>query len=247
MWVWESDAKAVADAQKELDDFKTDQAIEEIDKQIDGWEEYKKKWDDVSKDFETSQNKLIATALLGNDLESQILAQRLDIWKTWQKDYVKILQEIENATSQYNNNQAAQYQNALGLRQTTNPTYNLQTKRGVTVNGHASGSPFIGRGQWSTVDEHGTELLIRNPAQGRYTFLQHGDGVLNASLTRRIMDFANNPDLAIFNSLGRIMSKAKLNTANGGNQIINISNINLPNVTNANQFVKQLQLISQNH
>ena len=248
-WIWESDAEAIADAQKELDDYRADMAVDEIDKQIDAWEEYKKQWDDVAKNFEIAQNKIVASETLGYDIENQILAQRLDIWNNWQAQYIKILQQIENATTQFNNNQAAQFQNSLDLAQSTNPTY-TPTTSSTTVRGAtyaASGSPYVGKGGLTNVDEHGKELIIRKPAQGRYTFLQHGDGILNASLTRNIMALANNPELAIRNVLGHILANGTEAINNAQTQIVNISNITLPNVENATQFVRQLQLISQNH
>ena len=55
------------------------------------------------------------------------------------------------------------------------------------VKGYRSGSPFIPSDQLALVDEAGPELIIRNPVQGRLTHLSRGDGVLNSTLTERII------------------------------------------------------------
>jgi hypothetical protein len=126
------------------------------------------------------------------------------------------------------------------------PTTPTGAPRGYVAN-VASGSPFINRSGLYNINENGAELGIHKPARGSYTFLTHGDGILNAGLTRNIMALAQNPELAIHNVLGHILASGNNTTTNAQSQIITIQNVNLPNVNNATQFVKQLQLISQNH
>lgn len=357
MWIWESDAQAIAEAQKELDDYNNQKAIDAIDAEIQAWQDYKKSWDNIPSDFEDMQNALIAQQILGKDAEADILNQRMDAFNNFKAGYLKVLQDIEDASKR-----SAEVQKQLQMAPTTVPTttsggsgsggggsrggggstitpqtpppptvttakteflnyaksnaygkywfkaaevirgvysdvaqpntkyytydpktrtmsfagtlakkfqYNksfgnpsakqvannmiAETKRPTNYSGtvkaytKASGSPFIGRSGIYNVDENGKELAIHNPARGRYTFLQHGDGILNAGLTRNIMAFASNPDLAIYNALGHILASAGTTTNNNQSQIIHIGNISLPNVENANQFIKQLQLISQNH
>lgn len=97
-WVWEQDPEAIQEAQQELDDFYTEQKIDNIDKQIEAEEkkieeledgldkeiksyeerirkieEYKKKWEKVPKDYEKTQNEIAAKAQLGADAEKKIL------------------------------------------------------------------------------------------------------------------------------------------------------------------------------
>ena len=97
-WVWEQDPEAIQEAQQELDDFYTEQKIENIDKQIGAEkkktdklkeglekeiksyeerikkiEEYKKKWEKVPVDYENTQNAIAAKAQLGADAEKKIL------------------------------------------------------------------------------------------------------------------------------------------------------------------------------
>ena len=375
-WLWMADEEAVAEAQKELDDYNTQKAIDAIDDEIQAWKDYKKTWDDIPSDFEKMSRALEAQQLLGADSEAKILNQRIDVFNDFKAGYLKILQEIEDATAQ-----SAKKQQELQLQMTTTPVnttggtgngtgtgkgsgnggnsgngtnngtnngtatgskpkaidpfsyYNIygldssgKLKTNIWIDGHdviidangnyrgkkggyafhstnfpnprpdsfygmvrlpadvvggkiavarengmdlpyydnkptgtvdkpsgkgygtkASGSPFINRSGMYNINENGAELGIHNPARGSYTYLTHGDGILNAGLTRNIMALASNPELAITNVLGRILAQGTKGTTNTQSQIINISNINLPNVSNANQFVKQLQLISQNH
>lgn len=349
MWIWVADEEAIAEAQKELDDYNTQKAIDAIDDEIQAWKDYKKTWDDIPSDFEKMTRALNAQEILGANAEADILNKRIDTFNDFKAGYLKILQDIEDATAQ-----SAKKQQELQLQMTTNaldsannggsgnnggsknrrqippnptptpdvatpiiqpiefarfrgedwvkfadigyndtnfmvvkgtPYYSYDPKTGImsykgtstgyagdhilnhldimpsnireavggggggkaTLQTKASGSPFINRSGLYNINENGAELGIHNPARGSYTFLTHGDGILNAGLTRNIMALAQNPELAIRNVLGHILASGNNTTTNAQSQIINIQNVNLPNVNNATQFVKQLQLISQNH
>jgi hypothetical protein len=111
---------------------------------------------------------------------------------------------------------------------------------------YASGTPYASGGL-TNVDENGNELLVRNPARGRMTYLEQGDGVLNAGLTRNIMRIANNPEAAVSDALISLLKKMNTQGNDGiGGQVISISNLNLPNVSDVNGFIKELKLLTQN-
>ena len=74
------------------------------------------------------------------------------------------------------------------------------------VKGYRSGSPFIPSDQLALVDEAGPELIIRNPVQGRLTHLSRGDGVLNSTLTERIIALAQNPAAFLNQSMAKLSS-----------------------------------------
>lgn len=74
------------------------------------------------------------------------------------------------------------------------------------VKGYRTGSPFIPYDQLALVDEAGPELIIRNPVQGRLTHLSRGDGVLNSTLTERIMALAGNPAAFLSQSMAKLTS-----------------------------------------
>ena len=58
----------------------------------------------------------------------------------------------------------------------------------------ATGSKDIKQSGRYNVDESGPELLVRQPASGRYTYLETGDGVVPADITSRLFDMGGNPD-----------------------------------------------------
>lgn len=350
-----ADEQAIQEAQKEIDDYNTQKAIDAIDDEIKAWQDYKKTWDNIPSDFEKMQNALIAQEILGKDAEADILNKRIDTFNDFKAGYLQILQDIEDATKRsnekikelnleattnyvpdtsgsggsgggyggggyggggntsgsttvakpanpynfvefkkdpflkgywleeaslikgtrgnyvaqkgvrfYNYDTSKNTMTVAGLlkqqhqydRDAVNKKYvplsnvyrNAPTQGGMnTLQTRASGSPFINRSGIYNINENGAELGIHNPARGSYTFLTHGDGILNAGLTRNIMALAQNPELAIRNVLGHILASGNNTTTNAQSQIITIQNVNLPNVNNATQFVKQLQLISQNH
>lgn len=71
--------------------------------------------------------------------------------------------------------------------------------------GYASGTRFVPTTGYHLTQEDGEELIVRN--QGRYTFLERGDGVIKSRLTDILLNFASNP--AAF-----IASHSQNNTAN---------------------------------
>lgn len=74
------------------------------------------------------------------------------------------------------------------------------------VKGYRTGSSFIPYDQLALVDEAGPELIIRNPVQGRLTNLSRGDGVLNSTLTERIMALAGNPAAFLSQRMAKLTS-----------------------------------------
>ena len=71
--------------------------------------------------------------------------------------------------------------------------------------GYASGTRFVPTTGYHLTQEDGEELIVRN--QGRYTYLERGDGVIKSRLTDILLNFASNP--AAF-----IASHSQNNTAN---------------------------------
>lgn len=58
----------------------------------------------------------------------------------------------------------------------------------------ASGSKYIEESAPYNVDEQGTELIVRKPESGRYTYLETGDGVVPADITSKLFELGGNPD-----------------------------------------------------
>lgn len=68
------------------------------------------------------------------------------------------------------------------------PTPAFQAKK------YAKGTRGVKKGQIANVDEKGEELIVRNPDQGRMTYLEKGDGVIPAKQTDNLMAIGANPE-----------------------------------------------------
>lgn len=114
--------------------------------------------------------------------------------------------------------------------------------------GFASGTKKARAGIYN-VDELGNELIIDPPSRGRYTVLRDGSGVLPHNLTQRIFDVASNPVnymLKVLRGIDPNAISSNRGISSNNNTNINISKIELPNVNNVEDFVKELQIISAN-
>lgn len=58
----------------------------------------------------------------------------------------------------------------------------------------AAGDKDIKYSGMYNVDEQGPELLVRQPASGRYTYLETGDGVVPADITSKLFEMGGNTD-----------------------------------------------------
>lgn len=58
----------------------------------------------------------------------------------------------------------------------------------------ATGDKSIKKSNLYNVDEQGSELIVRQPASGRYTYLETGDGVVPADITSKLFEMGGNPD-----------------------------------------------------
>lgn len=72
--------------------------------------------------------------------------------------------------------------------QVDEPTPTFQAKK------YAKGTRGVKKGQIANVDEKGEELIVRNPDQGRMTYLEKGDGVIPAKETDNLMAIGANPE-----------------------------------------------------
>lgn len=72
--------------------------------------------------------------------------------------------------------------------QVDEPTPAFQAKK------YAKGTRGVKKGQIANVDEKGEELIVRNPDQGRMTYLEKGDGVIPAKQTDNLMAIGADPE-----------------------------------------------------
>lgn len=76
---------------------KMDELTDNIDKQIDDLNAYKDQWDSVAEQFGYAQDQIIASEVLGQGYEEEILAMRQDILDNFTNSYIDLQQNQVNA------------------------------------------------------------------------------------------------------------------------------------------------------
>ena len=249
------DVEAIASAQAKLDAYERDKALQKevenletlkeqalasIDKQIEGWENYKKQWESVTTQYQEQQDKLLAEQLLGIDTEKKNWETRLENAQSFVDRYNSILSQLNSGTGRtpssstsrgssggrYTYNGRNVYQSAYdsyvakGDYKSANQVIKEAGARGQTVNKHAVGT-LSAPGGLSLVGERGPELRVLNS----------GDGVIPADATRNLWDWASYNPKDFMSGMG-------------SDNIFHIDNIALPNVTDAKSFVNGLKQLA---
>lgn len=63
----------------------------------------------------------------------------------------------------------------------------------TSIKGYAKGSKSVEKDQWALINELGDELQLVPSATGRLDYIKKGTGILNNTLTERLMNLAMNP------------------------------------------------------
>ncbi|MEG2380990.1 MAG: hypothetical protein RSB38_04770 [Oscillospiraceae bacterium] len=95
-FTYEQDTEAVKAAEKELEDFKFQEQVNEIDKQIKAWEKYKEEWQSIPNAFQKEQDRLNAAQITANIQEAKNWEERIAIAKAKKDEYNSILQQIQS-------------------------------------------------------------------------------------------------------------------------------------------------------
>ena len=97
-FVYEEDKTAVREAQKNLDEYKAEQQLkaqeDAIQNAIDGWEKYRKEWNDTVDDYKKEQNRLIGLQYTGRDTEKDILDKRIKNVRQFARDYIDAMDRV---------------------------------------------------------------------------------------------------------------------------------------------------------
>lgn len=93
----------------------------------------------------------------------------------------------------------------------------------------ASGDKKIKHGGTYNVDEAGPEMLVRQPASGRYTYLETGDGVVPADITSRLFEMGGNPDKWFSDQLAKNGSASMVQSRSSGSISLSIGDVNVNN------------------
>lgn len=79
------------------------------------------------------------------------------------------------------------------------------------------------------VDEQGSELLVRQPQSGRYTYLETGDGVVPADITSRLFEMGGNPDKWFSEQMAKHSAASVIQNRTSGGTSYSIGDININN------------------
>lgn len=93
----------------------------------------------------------------------------------------------------------------------------------------ASGDKKIKHTGPYNVDEAGPEMLVRQPASGRYTYLETGDGVVPADITSRLFEMGGNPDKWFSDQLAKNSSASMVQSRSSGGISLSIGDVNVNN------------------
>lgn len=168
-----ADGGAIRDAQQEAEDAEfemkiseiekaitkleeaRDRELEAIDEMIERLEEYKEYWEEITTEYEYRQEELLASQILGQDWEKQILEGRLDTLEKFKDNYIAIQQAIADAA----------YQAALATGQDANQTTITDTSKGKT----SSLEPDAGAENSENSDDAGSTWRAVNEETGDTT------------------------------------------------------------------------------
>lgn len=109
------DVEAINEAEAELESFEREQALQQevdnleqlkenalqsIQDQIDGWEEYKEEWSSVVDHYQEEQDRLLIEQELGIELEGENWQLRLENLEMYVTQYEALMQRVTNAQLQ---------------------------------------------------------------------------------------------------------------------------------------------------
>ena len=94
---------------------------------------------------------------------------------------------------------------------------------------HANGLKSSKTNHFANVDERGSELIVRQPASGRYTYLETGDGVVPADITSRLFEMGGNPDKWFSDQLAKNSSASMVQSRSSGGISLSIGDVNVNN------------------
>lgn len=267
-WVWEADQEAIREAQEALDEFNNEQeidalekqkeeAISAIEEQIDAWEKYKESWEDVANDYETQQARIILAQQLGANAEAAILQQRLDVLEQYKSKYLATMAEIEKLENTpadklngYNTPTSTNVSSSSSSGSSGSSSKTYMVKSGDTLSGIGSKYGV----SWKKIYEANKSVIGSNPNRiypgQTLTIPGYANGgmvdytglaMLHGSKSKPEFVLNNDQMRNMLSSLTRPQTTSNLPTGGGAVTNYNFGNIELPNVTNARQFVTELK------
>lgn len=257
--------------EQELDalEKQKDEAIKNIEDQIDAWEKYKESWENVADDYETQQARMTLAQQLGADAEAKILQQRLDVLDDYKSKYLATMKEItnlENTPSDklngYNTPKDTNTTNGnsgSGGSSSSAPSLNkgsyVSVKPGTKWYSNSYGGGNSGTARSGTIkyiNNGGSHpynidglgwvkksdiVGYKNGGMVDYT----GLAMLHGTKSKPEFVLNNGQMKSMLSNFIRPQTSSNLPSKNASVTNYNFGNIELPNVSNAKQFVTELK------
>lgn len=251
---------------KNLEKLK-EEALDAIDDQIDGWEEYKEQWSSVVDDYQEEQDRLLIEQELGIKLEGNLWQDRLDNLSDYITQYKDLMSSLTVAQNQLN----AGYSNSDNNLTAKGETILDQGNQGKdwsqvwwdAENAYQSGQISKEEADYIKNEAHSNKAesykgsgATFNPASGKW---QYASGTLSAHGGLSLVG-EKGPELRVLNQGdGIIPANATKNLlelskysikdilASKGQAIYSymFDKLVLPNVTDFNSFVNELKRFKQ--
>ncbi len=253
-FVYETDQSAVDEAKSALTQYKKQQdtkkeikrledirdaTINSVEEQIKYWQKYKDEWGNVTDNYTTEQNKLLAEQVLGISLEGENWEKRLGNLQDYVDRYNEIMSTLKTRYKSYDDDDDEDFGDELDPDEyysDKEPSYShgsggdnwyeddTSHGPGAYANGTTKGYGL------SMVGEKGRELRVLGSRSNE------GDGIIPNHLTENLMQLGKfSPAQWLNNIVGKMGGQTT--------PIYNYAfeNLTLPNVTNAQSFIDELK------
>ena len=256
------DVDAIASAQEQLDEFNREQALQEKTKQLEKqrdleleqnqlaqkaledekkrWEEYKQGWSNITNAYTEQQNALLAQQKLGIDVEKATWNERLSNLESFKNQYISLASQIKAAEAEIAGYDAQI--SAVGSAKNQDAIIRRMMKENSEAWHQTSDDSE--RERLHEMNEYLNSLLSNkgtyNAASGQWSNLSYAQSQPLSSSIGSVGVMT--PSVASSAVLGSsLINKGISGVKQALNQIFNMGNISLPNVSNAKQFVSELK------
>lgn len=257
------DVDAIASAQEQLDEFNREQALQEKTKQLEKqrdleleqnqlaqqaledekkrWEEYKQGWSNITNTYTEQQNALLAQQKLGIDVEKATWNERLSNLESFKNQYISLAAQIKAAEAEIAGYDAQI--SAVGSAENQDATIRRMMKENSEAWHQTSDASE--RERLHEMNEYLNSLLSNsgtyNAASGQWSNLSYTSQSQPLSSSVGSVGVMT-PSVSSSAVLGSsLINKGISGVKQALNQIFNMGNISLPNVSNAKQFVSELK------
>ena len=256
------DVDAIASAQEQLDEFNREQALQEKTKQLEKqrdleleqnqlaqkaledekkrWEEYKQGWSNITNAYTEQQNALLAQQKLGIDVEKATWNERLSNLESFKNQYISLAAQIKAAEAEIAGYDAQI--SAVGSAENQDATIRRMMKENSEAWHQTSDASE--RERLHEMNEYLNSLLSNkgtyNAASGQWSNLSYTQSQpLSSNIGSVGVMIPSVSSSAVLGS--SLINKGISGVKQALNQIFNMGNISLPNVSNAKQFVSELK------